>query len=309
MMKASCFVFSRELSRYMENDSRQHMASGYQRGQLNNHRIRGSKIKDTIQPRPPSRIHACTLHPMQQLAHNPHGPAFSIRRSPWQFLALQCDKSSQTSSPQQHFVQNPQEPVSPFLRQFLQAGPCTPFADCPLSDPPTLKLVLMQPGQQLSHKPQTSLSSRAHPHLRQTRTCTLHPMQQIRQSPHGPAFSFPLAVSTLAMIRICTCFTPTTLDKKSAAPQHRHFPGSFCSCTDESCVRFVGEVPAWSRIRRHNHRGRALPPFVRHCSYLEARVRIRTIRLPVDRLKMTLRVLYPQWAQAPHLRYQDFPRC
>ena len=48
--------FSRKLSKYMEDDSRQHMASGYQRGQLNNHRLRGSKIKDTIQPRLPSRI-------------------------------------------------------------------------------------------------------------------------------------------------------------------------------------------------------------------------------------------------------------
>ena len=34
MMKASCFVFSRRLSRYMENDSRQHMASGCQRNEF-----------------------------------------------------------------------------------------------------------------------------------------------------------------------------------------------------------------------------------------------------------------------------------
>ena len=43
--------FSRKLSKYMEDDSRQHMASGYQR------KIAvSSKIKDTIQPRLPSRI-------------------------------------------------------------------------------------------------------------------------------------------------------------------------------------------------------------------------------------------------------------
>jgi hypothetical protein len=43
--------FSRKLSKYMEDDSRQHMASGYQRKTAVS-----SKIKDTIQPRLPSRI-------------------------------------------------------------------------------------------------------------------------------------------------------------------------------------------------------------------------------------------------------------
>ena len=47
----SCFAFCMQLAKYMENDSRQHMASGFQRRQVNNHPLRFSKINDTTQPR------------------------------------------------------------------------------------------------------------------------------------------------------------------------------------------------------------------------------------------------------------------
>ena len=47
----SCFAFCMHLAKYMENDSRQHMASGFQRRQVNNHPLRFSKINDTTQPR------------------------------------------------------------------------------------------------------------------------------------------------------------------------------------------------------------------------------------------------------------------